>query len=417
MEKRIVIMLAVLMSSVLAWSANVTDDALKQLCRDANNAIQTAVDKSAKQAAFDAETAKWGKKNDVKTISFSQVGMMFEYGGLNLDAYLRRWLEPVLNAKAEKDAAFMFLEWKYMPENDNFSHTPKETAAFVRFLQSKGLQKQIDANPDCAADVLSALATMKDANWHTDGFAEGVLRFVECKLPEAAAMDCEKAFNSIARVDSIDNASREAIRKACVAQYEQLAKSLDNARKQKRCNEAIAYLNGPFACGTLVGNAAPEIHFVRMFKEEGDSVEVKAVKTLSELKGKVVLIDFWGTKCVPCIQSFPEVAELQNHYAGKDVVILGITSLQGYFLDMPNHRTVQCRNNPEKELSCVPPYMKGMGINWTIGVSEEDVMNTDYGVLAIPHVVIIDKKGNVRYNAVNADNEAKIHLIDALLAE
>ena len=364
---------------------------------------------------FQEVAAKWTKENDMSQITDAQVESLFDAGGATLDKYMRRWLEPTLTKRAEKEATFAFLQWKYMPENDGFMHSDKETAALMRFLADKSSAALLEQHADYSQEILSALSTMKDANWHTEGFPEAIIRFVQCKLPEASVMECVKAFNSIARVDSISADYREAIRKACVSQYEELAKSLTNARKQKACNENIKYLNGPFACGTLIGSEAPELHFMRAFRQEGDEVKSPDIKTLSDLKGKVVLIDFWSTKCVPCVQSFPEVAELQKHFEGKDVVILGVTSIFGYFVDTPNHRTVQCRNNPEKELACFPDYMKGMDINWTIAVSEEDVMNTDFGVLAIPHVTIIDRQGKVRYNAINVDNAEKIRLIEGLL--
>lgn len=417
MNMRTCVILLFSLISTLAMGKKITDESLKNLCREAGHAISLVADEAGKQAAFDAETAKWSKDYDLKQITAVQVDFLFDAGGLNLSKYLRQWLEPVLTSKAEKESSFAFLAWKYMPENDGFMHSPKETQALLRFLAAQDLQSQIDAHNDYALEVLSALATMKDANWHTEGFPEAIRRFMECQLPELSVLDCVKAFNSIARVDEIDVAHREAIRKACVSQYQQLEKKLDNARKQKICQEQIKYLEGPFACGTLVGSKAPELHFLRVFKDQGDSVATVPVARMDDLKGKVVLIDFWGTKCVPCIQSFPEIAELQKRYEGKDLVILGITSLQGYFVDTPNHRTIQCRNNPEKELGCFPAYMKGMNINWHIGITEEDVMNTDYGVLAIPHVTLIDKKGVVRYNAINLDNEEKSKLIDSLLVE
>lgn len=395
----------------------ITEEDIKNFCRDANQAVIALSDDNAKTAAFQSEAAKWFKPADLEQITPQQVDFFFETGGVNLDRYLRHWFEPTLTAKATKDTAFAFLSWKYMPENDGFMHTPKETEALMRFLNASDLQSQLDQHPEYAQEVFAALGTMKDANWNTSGFPQSIERLMQCQLSELAVLDCVKAFNSIARVDDMPREHTENIRKACVAQYERLIQSLDNARKQKMCQENIKYLNGPFACGTLVGSTAPEIHILRAFKDNGDSIATVSISSLKDLEGKVVLIDFWGTKCVPCIQSFPEVAELQKQFEGKDVVILGITSLQGYFVDTPNHRTIQCRNNPEKELGCFPAYMKGMGINWTIAITEEDVMNTDFGVLAIPHVTIIDKQGKVRYNAVNLDNEAKAQLLNTLLAE
>lgn len=403
--------------SVMAYGKKINEEAIKNFCREAAMAISSATTDDAKKAAFAEQTAKWGKDYDIKQVTSSQVEDLFQTGGMTLNSYIRTWLEPVLSAKAEKEGEFAFLRWKYMPENDGFMHTPKETSALLHFLGMSNLQTLLSEHPDYSQEVLSALSTMKDVNWHTAGFPEAIDAFVKCKLPELAVLDCVKAFNSIARVDEIDKKYVEAIRTACLSQYKQLASTLDNARKQKVCEEQIKYLEGPFACGTLVGNTTPELHIIRAFKEGKDSVETVNIKNLADLRGKVILIDFWGTKCVPCIQSFPEIAELQKHFEGKDVVILGVTSLQGYFVDTPNHRTIQCRNNPEKELACFPAFMKAMGINWHIAITEENVMNTDFGVLAIPHVVIIDKAGKVRFNAVNGDNDAKIKLIEQLLVE
>lgn len=408
----IVAMLSV--ASVFAAKAP-TDEQLKSLCREAGVAVASVVNESEKQEAFNGVAAKYEKQADMTRISAQQVDMIFEFGGLPLDRQLRNWLFPTLEMRAAKEPIFAFYAWKYMPENDGFSHGQKETEALIRFLSAKNLQQTINEQPDILTDIFNAMPTLRDANWHTAGFADAVTHLMECSLPEMPAMDCVKVFNSVARVDTIDQAIREKMRTLCLNNYKSLASKVETARKQKACQEQITYLEGPFACGTLVGNKAPELHFLRMWYTDGDSIVTKEVKTLSELKGKVIMLDFWGTKCVPCIQSFPEIAEIQQHFAEKDVIILGVTSLQGFFYDLPNKRTVQCRNNPEKELSLFPGFMKGMNMTWTVAVSEEDVMNTDYGALAIPHVVIIDKEGNVRHNAVNADKETKIKLIEELL--
>lgn len=402
--------------TVSAWAAKApTDEQLKNLCRSVGLAIMKCETDEARQQAFSKEIDAFAQSADISKISAQQVELLFETGGQSLDMLLRRWLEPTLQMRAKGEAVFAFYAWKYLPENDGFMHGEKETAAFLAFLNAKDMPKAVADKGDIAVDVFNAMVTMKDRNWHTEGFAEGMLRLMKCELSDQAVMECVKVFNSIARVDTIDAALREQFRVICRSKYANLATTVESQRKVKACNEQIKYLDGPFACGTLVSGKAPALHLMRVMKQGKDSVEIVKAASLDDFKGKVVMLDFWGTKCVPCLQSFPELAEIQSHFEGKDVVILGVTSLQGYFVDTPNKRTIQCRNDKEKELSLFPAYMKAMGMTWTVAISEEDVMNTDYGALAIPHVVIIDKEGIVRHNAVNGDKETKIKLIGELV--
>lgn len=414
--RRYLLSFTLLLATTLLWAAKgPTDEQIKAFCRDAGAALVGCETAEAKQEAFNKVATQFAATADIKQITAQQVELLFENGGMTLDHSLRVWLEPTLQQRAKSDPIFAFYQWKYMPENDGFMHGPKETSAFVDFLKTSDLQKTVTEHGDVVNEVFSAMATMKDANWHTKGFAEGMLRLMNCNISEQAVMECVKVFNSIARVDTIDADLREQFRTLCRDKYAKLATSLESQRKIKACQQQIKYLDGPFACGTLVDSKAPELHFMRVMKQGKDSVERVPATSLDAFKGKVIMLDFWGTKCVPCINSFPELAEMQQYFEGKDVVILGVTSIQGYFVDTPNKRTIQCRNDKEKEMSLFPDYMKGMGITWTIGISEEDVMNTDYGALAIPHVVIIDKQGVVRHNAVNGDKETKIKLIEQVL--
>lgn len=404
-----------LLASTFMWAAKPpTDEQLKAFCRDAGAAMMGCETLEAQQEAFNKVATQFAATADITKITSQQVNLLFENGGMTLDRLLRVWLEPTFQQRAKTETIFAFYLWKYMPENDGFMHGEKETAAFVDFLAAKDLQKVINEHSEVTIDVFDAMPTMKDANWHTEGFAEGMLRLMNCNISDKAVMECVKVFNSIARVDTIDAGLRDQFRTICRDKYSALASTLESQRKIKACKEQIKYLEGPFACGTLVGSKAPELHFIRVFKQNNGEVEILPAASLDAFKGKVVMLDFWGTKCVPCLQAFPELAEIQTYFEGKDVVILGITSLQGYFVDA-NKRTIQCLNDKEKEMSFFPEYMKAKGITWTIGISEEDVMNSDYGALAIPHVVVIDKDGIVRHNAVNGDKETKIKLIENYL--
>lgn len=400
-----------------------TDDQLKALCRELSIKLQSVTSEEEADQALATLSQNLEKQADLSKISAQQVDMIFDFGGITLAPYLSKWLAPTLDAKAEKEhGIFAFLAWKYMPRKDDFHVDAQQVAALSRFLNDSQLQKILDQNPQSARDIISGIGSFKEENWATEGFHASAVHFLKCNLSDAAVGECVKVFNSVVYAEQLSKEAREEIRTLVLAQYKKLVASTDNQRIKKNSQTEIDYLEGPFAKGTLVGGKAPELHFLRVMKAEGDSVKTIDLATLSQLysnpaEAPVVMLDFWGTKCVPCLQSFPELAEIQQHFEGKNVVILGITSLQGYFVDTPNHRTIQCRNNPEKELSLFPDFMKAMGMNWTVGISEENVMNTDYGALAIPHIVLIDKHGNVRHNCLQAEKEQKIELIEELLGE
>lgn len=188
---------------------------------------------------------------------------------------------------------------------------------------------------------------------------------------------------------------------------ENLRKALASAEKK---------LDGAFMRGALLNNPAPALDFA--WVSPGSSI-AKAT-SLADLKGRVVVLDFWATWCGPCIASFTDVRKLQAHYDGYPVVILGVTSPQG--IQIADGKTIDCKGNPELEYSLMPDYMKDKGMTWPVVFTAQEVFNPEYGVNAIPHVVIIDPKGNVRHRALHPNSKVvslarKAELIDALLKE
>ena len=161
----------------------------------------------------------------------------------------------------------------------------------------------------------------------------------------------------------------------------------------------------------LVGQAAPEIAF--------DWATEDDLKSLSSLRGKVVVLDFWATWCGPCVASFPQIRELAKHYEGYDVEIVGVTSLQGRVHGL-QAQPIDCRNDPDKERGLMPEYVKKHDINWTIAFSSQPVFNPEFGVTGIPHMAIVAPDGTVRHNGLHPGALSlpeKTQIIDALLKE
>lgn len=160
----------------------------------------------------------------------------------------------------------------------------------------------------------------------------------------------------------------------------------------------------------LIGSPAPELDFT-WATDDG-------LNQLSDLKGKVVVLDFWATWCGPCVRSFPQVRELTEHYADSAVEVVGVTSLQGRVHGLET-APIDVRNDPAKEHSLMNDYIAKMDINWTIAFSQQEVFNPDYGVTGIPHMAIIAPDGTVRHRGLHPamPHAEKTAMIDALLAE
>lgn len=105
------------------------------------------------------------------------------------------------------------------------------------------------------------------------------------------------------------------------------------------------------------------------------NVEGKKV-SLSDYKGKVIIIDFWATWCAPCRKGIPDLIDLQKEYKDK-VAVIGIS------LDRENTK------------AGVPDFVNKMGINYPVVYFDDKVINDFGGINAIPTTFIIDKNGNI----------------------
>ncbi len=120
---------------------------------------------------------------------------------------------------------------------------------------------------------------------------------------------------------------------------------------------------------TVVGQIAPEISLPN---PEGE------VKKLSDLRGNVVMIDFWAAWCGPCRRENPNVVKMYEKYHDKGFEIYGVS------LDRKKEDWVKAI---EKD-----------GLSWT-QVSDLSYFNSeaakDYSVNAIPATVLLDKEGRI----------------------
>ncbi|MBM3265717.1 MAG: TlpA family protein disulfide reductase [candidate division Zixibacteria bacterium] len=115
---------------------------------------------------------------------------------------------------------------------------------------------------------------------------------------------------------------------------------------------------------------------------------------LSDLKGKVVVVNFWATWCPPCLQEMPVLNELSVAYKDKAVVL-------GLSLD-------------EEGLPITEAFVKKLGVTYPIVESDKKTYQAYGNVLTIPHTFVIDKNGVVKNRFVG--NQDKTDFEAALKA-
>ena len=119
------------------------------------------------------------------------------------------------------------------------------------------------------------------------------------------------------------------------------------------------------------GEAAPEIDLPRI---DGTAGRL----TLSSLRGKVVLLDFWATWCPPCIQMIPVLHDLHHEWASRGVEFVGVDS-----------------DGPQSTVQDVRDFLIEHPAPYPI-VMDDGTANTLFKIRALPQMVLIDRAGAVR---------------------
>src|SRR5262249_12856342 len=120
------------------------------------------------------------------------------------------------------------------------------------------------------------------------------------------------------------------------------------------------------AGSSIRGEAAPAFELANL-----DGKKVR----LADLKGKVVLVNFWATWCGPCLLEIPWFIEFQKQYGPKGLEVVGISM-------------------DEEGPSVVKPFVAKHEMNYTVVMGNDKTPDLFGGLPGYPVTFVVDRRGN-----------------------
>jgi peroxiredoxin len=152
------------------------------------------------------------------------------------------------------------------------------------------------------------------------------------------------------------------------------------------CAWVLLILSGCYS-GTRpprIGTAAPDF----TVRDSEHSV------TLSQLKGQIVVLNFWATWCAPCVEEVPSLMQMQQRMKSKGVTVLAVS--------------VDADDNEYRR------FVKNHSVNLLTVRDPDQKSNALYGTSKFPETYIIDRNGVVRRKFIGAVDWTEPEIIDFL---
>jgi thiol-disulfide isomerase/thioredoxin len=120
--------------------------------------------------------------------------------------------------------------------------------------------------------------------------------------------------------------------------------------------------------------------------------------SLTDFKGRVILLNFWATWCPPCREEMPSMERLYQRYRDRGFTVLALSI--------------------DRNLAAVPPFVEEFRLTFPIGLDSKTAVAELYRVRALPTTIVIDRAGQVVAGAAGArdwDSPAAHAVVESLL--
>lgn len=132
---------------------------------------------------------------------------------------------------------------------------------------------------------------------------------------------------------------------------------------------------------SLLGNEAPEISVKEWLVGEPTS--------FAELRGRVVLLEFWATWCKPCQEMFPKLNELHQIEGPRGLEVIALTRHYMAYGGTDESKT--------EERGLMLAMVNQHQVSFRVAIADDERLQAVFGANGLPTIVLIDRNGIVRY--------------------